>query len=268
MINKEKNIMLMYNLVKYFPKCNKIIVKYEEPLPSGTHPCTNGFIGANHELKQKFKGAKCSAAINFAYNIMNNSDEVNNDALCFFLYYWLYKVFKASDIVSTSAFSIYKAILSHVSSGNTLCKKYIRNSITDYELALLNILSDLYKTFNNINDSEEWNTEDSFLFELKYIISEYKKGIEEQYSNIDKSQISTPCQNNKAFTFIIPLVLILTTFFILLIIYRFTSYGSYILSGIKRIRNKWNNKNEKWAINKSYEISSNIPSDMRYILYI
>ncbi|GAW84284.1 variable surface protein [Plasmodium gonderi] len=135
--------LVEYTIVKHFPEYNKNIENYDKNLTFPGDPCTIGSIKATGILNDIFNVDKCKTALSFASKIKGDPYDPSTRISCFYLYYWLHKLFNESSI-SNKTNSIYQKLIYIVNDyGSHMCRDYMNFAISEDELKKLNDLNDM-----------------------------------------------------------------------------------------------------------------------------
>ncbi|GAW83942.1 variable surface protein [Plasmodium gonderi] len=208
----------------------------------------------------------CTQAMSYLFEIYYNKNVDLKGAGCLFLYYSLYNESIKHGKKSSNIKQLHDKfidIYNKIHYGNTIEKAYYKDINND----VVNNLSVIYKVFSCINNTEvsDISTDGkNFCDAVEIIKNEYNLIILEKGSETSKQQISEYCQSNIKIPIIITILVLLIPSFLLFILYKFTPYGSYILSAIKWKRKVYNNTDKEWNIMQSSENFNDLPRNMQY----
>ncbi|GAW84300.1 variable surface protein [Plasmodium gonderi] len=250
--------MKIYEVVKLFPKCKKLMDDCEyDSYPAKKNLCEKI---SNNILKPRDPKVLiiCGQAMEFLSKLVSYSHNILMEAGCKYLYYWIYYKLKSNNnnMYTNSLYHQVTQVYGEVLIGKKFCDKY-KDEINDEQMFKLSFLNELYKCHNAKITIRENNTDEVICKTLNDILDEYKtKFVElvaakETTENVKSSLVSVPTYQNNIKAAIITTII-------------FASNSSYFQQKIQRMRNKWENIYSVWSILKQLEINRNISRNNRY----
>ncbi|GAW84032.1 variable surface protein [Plasmodium gonderi] len=264
-------IETMFEPVKFFPKWEQIIDNIDWKTEKDFMNYCNYFKGKFPNTFNSNVEDICYQSLAYLDKVYTTYESSLEETAFIYFYYWIYKykLKKGGNVEDIK--KLYKELIEKFDESwysHTRLKKYKEKYIPDNELEDLMNLHDMYKSFILIKNKCEPNKNENYCNTIKDIMNKYNPQV-----IIETNKTSTPkelhyCQVNIVKSIIITIVITLVISSLLVIIYKFIPYGSFMNFPIKRNRNKCNNTYDEWNSMQSSEISSNISRNRIYdVLY-
>ncbi|SBT59493.1 PIR Superfamily Protein [Plasmodium ovale wallikeri] len=227
---------------------------------------TDNIIGKGESLSNI-----CLKAVQYLNDLKGKHEPHYITQGCSYLYYWIYYDVLGEKKSGSNTFKIYKILndaYDSIDPDSHVCEASIENISDDILLKL----KDLYDLHDNLKKFKEKSppTEGNICTYAKKCVPIYKKHLNDCHSGINRNfcneleifrteyneciQKEISCINQvdelpstkkyDIVVILIPFVIILIKSFILFLLYKFTSFGLWLSSRIRREKNVWNNLEE------------------------